>query len=457
VPSILSVAGSPITTSGTLAVTLANQTANTIFAGPTSGGAAAPTFRSLVAADVPAGVVLWSALGNAAADLTLANSTFNTTFNQTSAVNWKWQNTVAADATGVVSSSPILNLNGTRFIDGASATDSWTIQNVVATPNVKAATNISETSGSVVTLTVGASHGFTISEVVTFSGLTVGSWLNGQHATITNTSGTTIVFTDPTGHGTQASTATTGSVIQADQSSLLQFTHSGTPGSPALNTFTGIAAPYLVLQGSGAGIVFATSPGTGIPSTTSYGWFQNIANGSLAINCRNNSTTGITVSQTGVLNWSVTNTGLVSKYAGFNTVSFGQAAEVALVDLTAQNAAIAATTLYAVPATGQGMYRISWSAAITTAATTGAATSTLGGANGFQIVATSPTDSVAKTYPRTSTAGVNNDATNTTATGISGVIFVFAKASTNIQYQFGYTSDTAGQMVYELHIRCELM
>jgi len=54
VPSFLSVAGSPITTSGSLDVTLANQTANRIFAGPTTGVAAAPTFRALVSADMPA-------------------------------------------------------------------------------------------------------------------------------------------------------------------------------------------------------------------------------------------------------------------------------------------------------------------------------------------------------------------------------------------------------------------
>ena len=53
VPSILSVSGSPITGSGTLAVTLATETANTVFAGPTSGGAATPTFRSLIATDLP--------------------------------------------------------------------------------------------------------------------------------------------------------------------------------------------------------------------------------------------------------------------------------------------------------------------------------------------------------------------------------------------------------------------
>lgn len=52
-PSIFTVSGSPVTTSGTLTGTLANQTANTVFAGPSSGGAAAPTFRSLVASDIP--------------------------------------------------------------------------------------------------------------------------------------------------------------------------------------------------------------------------------------------------------------------------------------------------------------------------------------------------------------------------------------------------------------------
>jgi len=53
VPSFLSRTGSPITSSGTIAITLATQTANQIFAGPTTGGAAQPTFRSIVLADLP--------------------------------------------------------------------------------------------------------------------------------------------------------------------------------------------------------------------------------------------------------------------------------------------------------------------------------------------------------------------------------------------------------------------
>jgi hypothetical protein len=42
-----------VTTSGTLTASLATQTANFVFAGPTTGAAAAPTFRALVAADLP--------------------------------------------------------------------------------------------------------------------------------------------------------------------------------------------------------------------------------------------------------------------------------------------------------------------------------------------------------------------------------------------------------------------
>jgi len=51
-PSIFSVTGSPVITSGTLTSTLATQAANLVFAGPTTS-TAAPTFRSLVANDIP--------------------------------------------------------------------------------------------------------------------------------------------------------------------------------------------------------------------------------------------------------------------------------------------------------------------------------------------------------------------------------------------------------------------
>lgn len=51
-PAEFSVAGSPISAAGTLAVTKATETANTVWAGPTGGGPAQPAFRALVAADL---------------------------------------------------------------------------------------------------------------------------------------------------------------------------------------------------------------------------------------------------------------------------------------------------------------------------------------------------------------------------------------------------------------------
>jgi hypothetical protein len=52
-PAIFSVSGSPVTGTGTLTGALATQTANRIWAGPTTGAAASPTFRALVNADLP--------------------------------------------------------------------------------------------------------------------------------------------------------------------------------------------------------------------------------------------------------------------------------------------------------------------------------------------------------------------------------------------------------------------
>jgi hypothetical protein len=52
-PGIFSVTGSPVTSSGTLTGSLTTQVANRVWAGPTTGADAAPTFRALVAADIP--------------------------------------------------------------------------------------------------------------------------------------------------------------------------------------------------------------------------------------------------------------------------------------------------------------------------------------------------------------------------------------------------------------------
>ncbi|MDD4984476.1 MAG: hypothetical protein PHQ43_01605, partial [Dehalococcoidales bacterium] len=52
-PAEFTVSGSPVTTSGTLTFSKANQNANLVYAGPSSGAAAAPAFRALVDNDIP--------------------------------------------------------------------------------------------------------------------------------------------------------------------------------------------------------------------------------------------------------------------------------------------------------------------------------------------------------------------------------------------------------------------
>jgi hypothetical protein len=51
-PDIFTVSGSPVSSSGTLSAVLASQTAATVFAAP-AGSSGAPTFRALVAGDIP--------------------------------------------------------------------------------------------------------------------------------------------------------------------------------------------------------------------------------------------------------------------------------------------------------------------------------------------------------------------------------------------------------------------
>ena len=108
-PSIFNVTGSPVTSTGTLTASLATQLANRVFAGPTSGGAATPTFRQL------------SLIGNDVADVAIVSPTSNQviTYNTVSS---KWVNSgaVGANATGTVGVSPSGGGTAWTLITGAS-------------------------------------------------------------------------------------------------------------------------------------------------------------------------------------------------------------------------------------------------------------------------------------------------------------------------------------------------
>lgn len=85
-PSIFTVSGSPVTTSGTLTATLNSQAANTFLAAP-DGASGTPTFRTIVAADIPtlnqnttgtaSNVTGTVAIANGGTGQTTANAAFN--------------------------------------------------------------------------------------------------------------------------------------------------------------------------------------------------------------------------------------------------------------------------------------------------------------------------------------------------------------------------------------------
>lgn len=75
--ALYTIGNSPVITSGTLTFTLKTQNANLVFAGPPSGGAAQPAFRTLVTADLP------GASGTFTGTLTGVTGTVTGTFHYT--------------------------------------------------------------------------------------------------------------------------------------------------------------------------------------------------------------------------------------------------------------------------------------------------------------------------------------------------------------------------------------
>lgn len=155
-PAIFTVSGSPVTTTGTLTAVLASQTANYFFAAP-DGSAGAPTFRAIVAADVPTlnqnttgtasnvtGIVAVANGGSGQATAQLAMNTFAGAVTSGSYLRGNGTNVVMD--TIQVADVPTLNQNTTgtasnvtgivAVVNGGTGT---------ATPSLVAGTNVSIT------------------------------------------------------------------------------------------------------------------------------------------------------------------------------------------------------------------------------------------------------------------------------------------------------------------------
>jgi hypothetical protein len=140
----------------------------------------------------------------------------------------------------------------------------------------------------------------------------------------------------------------------------------------------------------------------------------------------------------------------LTKYNAIATVNNGLPSQVATSTLTNQTAAIAATTIYAIPADGAGFYRVNFYATVNRAATT---SSTLGGTIGCQITHT--VGAVAKVTTPAAVTQMTSTTNNTGTAAVAGSILVYCDASTNLQYAFGYTSSGATTMRYNLYLTVE--
>lgn len=132
--SVFDISGSPVTTAGTLTATFDTQTANTTFAGPTTGAATTPTFRSLVAADV--------------------NSFLTSAY-----VIGKW--------TGTCNSSSVLGGDGVCAIISSAFSGITSGTNTSATMVVGTGASLSPTSATVGTINANQINGTALSSLAT--------------------------------------------------------------------------------------------------------------------------------------------------------------------------------------------------------------------------------------------------------------------------------------------------
>lgn len=285
---------------------------------------------------------------------------------------------------------------------------------------------------------------------------------NGGTATVgsanTGTGGNGGALTLTPGTGGKATTSS-GTPIHGAAGTLTL--NGGTGGGDTSNAANGIAGGLINVQGGTGGGTTTGTSGAGGGLTLSGGVAGSNSGGTSGAGGIITFKTALTTSliTAGTIdtsqNWNL-NTKVV-KYNNIATVSNGIPSELATIDLTAQTANIGASTLYAVPASGVGMYRISSYVVETTA---GSVSSTL---PNVQVVYTDNDTAGSITMDATPILGIAGIGqtgaltANTIGTASAGVIVINVKASTTIQYQtVNYASSLAG-MAYAIHIKIEAL
>lgn len=239
VPAEFTITGSPVTGTGTLAIAKATQVKNTIWAGPTTGADAQPTFRVAVLADLPA-----------------FGPTASTTFGSATKAS-----VVTTNAQGIITT-----------ISESTVTPAWA--SVTATPSTVAGYGI---TNGITILASGPSTNTTVGNTTVETSL-----LQNPYASMNPTAGGggTTLRVVILGFYTQSVAAQTlrikmkaGAQVLLDTTALTFATGSATASSPFRLelVFTGRVSDPSV--GTGWGQVFFACPGVAIATTTTgYLW-----------------------------------------------------------------------------------------------------------------------------------------------------------------------------------------
>lgn len=254
---------------GTLS--LINQSANTVFAGPTTGGAATPTWRALVSADIPSNAA--NTTGSAAKWTTARNLAGNSV---DGSANVAFGNAFVAEGTSDsgLSGAQFLGSLGTGLLKNTTTTGVLSI--AIANTDYLPAASPSATG----VLTVPAA---TLSGAVSKGNIgTTGALLVGAGAAITDTSSSGSVSDG-------AASALAGSTISANSSTTFSRFATLYLGAPTASTNVTITTP-LSLRTAGAGFFggFLTA-NVGLSSVGA----TTISGGTLNLNSSSNFATNI--------------------------------------------------------------------------------------------------------------------------------------------------------------------